>query len=560
MPLFSTSDRAYAAMAVDLMGTNPFHPDWMVKQRELLGPAAADPGDVYAWQPEWDLWGPQTGYGDVARFGDRVTALATAAGDRLRAGVKANAAELELYQTLALYVLYRTCGEELDRLIKARVEADRATADPPEDRGSTRRTDAPATSQPAEPAPAPDQTAQWGKLWRRFAAHHGRLLDLPGREWPLELDAGHLFACYFVLRRAFFHIFFNVAGTSPAAAQLRTAIWQSVVTCDLRGWSQWGHGRMQDTPTLITGPSGTGKELVAQAIGRSQYIAFNTKTAAFAADFVDAFRPVNVAALPAQLVESELFGHVKGAFTGAVADRAGRLDKCPPGVAVFLDEIGELTGELQVKLLRVLQTRRFNRVGENATREFGGKVIAATNRDLAAEIDAGRFREDLYYRLCPDRVVTPSLREQLSGRPGDLLLLVQHICRRVVGGGHAARLADEVAGWIGRVLGPAYAWPGNFRELEQCVRSYAIRREYHPLRRADLAGGAARLYAALADEVAAGRLGYDAVERGVFAEVYRRAGSWQEAGRLLGVDWRTVRARVQGEPRKRGEPARRGNA
>ncbi len=113
------------------------------------------------------------------------------------------------------------------------------------------------------------------------------------------------------------------------------------------------------------------------------------------------------------MIESELFGHCKGAFTGAVADRQGWLEVCGEPGTVFLDEIGELEHSIQVKLLRVLQTQQFSRVGETKSRSFEGKFIAATNRELELEIQGGRFREDLYYRLCADQIQTPTLREQL---------------------------------------------------------------------------------------------------------------------------------------------------
>jgi transcriptional regulator with GAF, ATPase, and Fis domain len=114
------------------------------------------------------------------------------------------------------------------------------------------------------------------------------------------------------------------------------------------------------------------------------------------------------------LIESELFGHKKGAFTGASADRMGHLEGRSPSETIFLDEIGDLDAEVQVKLLRVLQSRTFHRLGDTDPRSFGGKVVAATNRDLPREMAAGRFREDLYYRLCSDVIKTPSLQEQVE--------------------------------------------------------------------------------------------------------------------------------------------------
>jgi transcriptional regulator with GAF, ATPase, and Fis domain len=312
---------------------------------------------------------------------------------------------------------------------------------------------------------------------------------------------------------------------------------------------------MRDFPTLITGPSGTGKELVAQAIGRSLYIPFDPAKKAFEFDFLKAFNPVNLSALPPLLIESELFGHVKGAFSGAIDHRVGRLEQCPENGAVFLDECGELTPEIQVKLLRVLQERRFQRVGANEDREFSGKIIAATNRDLAAEMQARRFREDLYYRLCADLIATPSLDEQLADRPEDLDLLVEFACRRVVGEDSAARFSREVVKWIRQNL-RGHTWPGNFRELEQCVRSYTIRKEYHPARLAraragegpsqppgdPVAGACEVLAGAVLDE----KTTFEKIKRRLFTLVLAGTPTAKDAARRLGLDYRTVQAWVQG--------------
>jgi transcriptional regulator with PAS, ATPase and Fis domain len=240
---------------------------------------------------------------------------------------------------------------------------------------------------------------------------------------------------------------------------------------------------MADFPTLITGPSGTGKEFVARAIANSRYVAFDPSRLAF--DGADgsggtALIAMNLAALSPTLIESELFGHRRGAFTGAIGDRKGWLDSCPATGSIFLDELGELDLAIQVRLLRVIETRRFSAVGDTAVREFPGKLIAATNRDLPAEIRAGRFREDLYYRLCADQIATPSLREQIDESPQVLHELLEFTVRRVVGADVEQTLAD-VEEWIRRKLPRDYPWPGNYRELEQCVRNIIIRRSYQPM-------------------------------------------------------------------------------
>src|SRR5262249_17192229 len=155
------------------------------------------------------------------------------------------------------------------------------------------------------------------------------------------------------------------------------------------------------------------------------------------------FYPLNLSALAPTLIESELFGHVEGAFTGAVADRDGKLDGevCNRYGTGFLHEIGELDQGVQGKLLRGLQRRQFQRLGETEDREFVGKTVAATNCDLAAEMRAGRFREDFYYRLCADHITTPSLREQLAEAPDDLYSLLVFIARKEIGDDEAEALA-----------------------------------------------------------------------------------------------------------------------
>jgi len=153
----------------------------------------------------------------------------------------------------------------------------------------------------------------------------------------------------------------------------------------------------------------------------------------------------------------------------------GWFETCPALGAVFLDEIGEVDPAIQVKLLRVLQTRTFQRLGDTADRRFSGKLIAATNRDLRQALAAGRFREDFYYRLCADLLVTPTLAERLQDTPGELRTLLHAIGRRVAGDGEADDIAAEAEAWIDEHLGRDYAWPGNVRELEQCVRNLVIR-------------------------------------------------------------------------------------
>jgi transcriptional regulator with GAF, ATPase, and Fis domain len=210
------------------------------------------------------------------------------------------------------------------------------------------------------------------------------------------------------------------------------------------------HG--SNATVLITGESGTGKEVIARALHSNSLRC----TGPFVA--------VSCGALPADLLESELFGHVKGAFTGAVRDRVGRFELARGGT-LFLDEIGDIPLPLQVKLLRVLQERHFERVGESTPRPMDTRIIAATNQDLQEAIRTGRFREDLYYRIRVVPIHIPPLRQ----RPEDIGLIAQHLLAHIGGrAGRALRLSPDTL----KVL-EAHSWPGNVRELENSLE-YAV--------------------------------------------------------------------------------------
>ncbi len=278
---------------------------------------------------------------------------------------------------------------------------------------------------------------------------------------------------------------------------------------------------------------------------------FDASRREFAEDYLRGFYPLNLAALSPTLIESELFGHRRGSFTGALGDRLGYFEVCGPQGTVFLDEIGETDLGIQVKLLRVLQTRVFQRIGDTEPRTFAGKIVAATNRDLTREMRAGRFREDLYYRLCADHVRTPALREILHGSPKELPILIRHIAARIAGPDEAPALTEEASAVLQRELPPDYSWPGNFRELEQAVRNILVHGDYRPetggsLNDGKLAGAANGHNGhdspeTIAAALEAGTWTADELLRRYISRVHRMSGSYEEAARRLALDRRTVK-------------------
>ena len=295
-----------------------------------------------------------------------------------------------------------------------------------------------------------------------------------------------------------------------------------------------------DATVLVTGESGTGKELVARALHN------------LSPRRDQPFVAVNCAAMPAPLLESELFGHVRGAFTDARSARSGLFIQAGSGT-IFLDEIGEMPNEMQVKLLRVLQEREVRPVGGDEDIPFQARVLTATNRNLEAEVEQRRFREDLFYRINVVTLHVPPLR----ARAGDILLLAQHFVRRI-----AQRIGKPVKGFsppAARML-LDYDWPGNVRELENCIeRAVALCRldevtvddlptkvqEFHVTRIVIPAGPTASPDAMITMEE---------MERRYVRQVLEAVrGNKTHAARILGIDRRSLYRRLE-SPYQAGRP------
>jgi DNA-binding NtrC family response regulator len=321
-----------------------------------------------------------------------------------------------------------------------------------------------------------------------------------------------------------------IVGTCPAMREVYKAI---------------GRVAAQNVPVLITGESGSGKELVARAI----YQHGPRAKAPFLA--------LNCAAIPDNLLESELFGHEKGAFTGADRRRIGKFEQCSGGT-IFLDEVGDMPLALQAKILRLLQEQTFERVGGNETVRTDVRLIAATHRDLPTWSSEGKFRPDLYYRLGVFAIHLPALRE----RGDDLPLLVRHYLRRF--SRELGREVHEVAPEVLERL-RSHTWPGNIRELQSVLKQALLQASGPVLLSAflpELSGAPAKpapsppgLEADLGDYISQ-RLGPDA--RDLYADVHRELdrlllrrvmeftnGNQNRAARLLGIARQTLRQKLR---------------
>ena len=322
----------------------------------------------------------------------------------------------------------------------------------------------------------------------------------------------------------------TIVGTCPAMREVYKAV---------------GRVAAQDVPVLITGESGTGKELVARAVYHHGRRADKP------------FLALNCAAIPEALLESELFGHEKGAFTGADRRRVGKFEQCNGGT-LFLDEIGDMPALTQAKMLRVLQDQTFERVGGNETVRTDVRVVAATHRDLAGMAAAGRFRPDLYYRLSVFTIHLPPLRE----RGDDLSALVRYYLRR-----YSRELGRDVREASAGALDVlrAYPWPGNIRELQSVLKQALLRARGEVLLPSflpDLLGGVGEVEAAtLAGDPRLEALIHDRLKSGgddLHTEVHAYAdrllltrvlehtgGSQHQAARRLGIARETLRRRLR---------------
>ena len=307
------------------------------------------------------------------------------------------------------------------------------------------------------------------------------------------------------------YAFDNIVGRSPAMQEIFATILRVAPT---------------RATVLLAGESGVGKDLIARAIHHHSPRRDRP------------FVKINCTAIPENLMESELFGFEKGAFTGAIAAKPGKFEQADTGTA-FLDEIGDVPGSIQVKLLRVLQEREFERLGSNKTRQIDVRIVAATNRDLRAALEEGTFREDLYYRLNVVPIIIPPLRE----RKEDIPFLAEHFMRKLAreSGSTANSISDEA---IQKLL--QYSWPGNVRELENVIERSLVLCSGTTLGADDIRlETGARAAKAIANGFLPDGVTLEEYEQAIIREALKRAnGNKSQAARLLGLTRNALRYRL----------------
>lgn len=347
-------------------------------------------------------------------------------------------------------------------------------------------------------------------------------------------------ALIFQMRRAYYFISTGLMGQCDSMRSLREKLWNVIFTSDIKFYVRCFWNRLEDFSTLLLGETGTGKGAAAMALGRSNYIPYKSDLSTFSENFAKSFLSINLSEFSENLIESELFGHRKGAFTGATSDHEGIFSRCSRRGAIFLDEIGDVSEQVQIKLLRVLQERVFFPVGGHERIRFGGRVIAATNQDIEKLRNDGRFRNDFYYRLSSTRIELPSLRMRIAENEDELTLMLTEVVKRM-SGEELPELVERIQGVLQRDLPKDYGWPGNVRELEQAVRSVILSGEYIGEKNANNPS----VTSGELNRCLSGDMTLTELEKWYCRCLYDKLGTYGAVAAKLGIDWRTVKQKIE---------------
>ena len=353
-----------------------------------------------------------------------------------------------------------------------------------------------------------------------------------------EEESAWYVGVFYQIRRAYYFISRNLIGSSPCMHAFKRRLWNNVFTHDIRNYETCMWDRMEEFSVLLVGETGTGKGSAASALGHSSFVPYLAAKRCFEFDFRDAFVSANLSQYSQNLLESELFGHRKGAFTGALSDYDGLFARCRKFGSVFLDEIGDVPPTAQIKLLRLLQERQYAPVGGRQIQHFRGRVIAAALRSIDQCLKDGGFRHDFYYRLCSDRIELPTLRQRIGESPQELDDMVHHLIHKITGM-HDREVEAMVMEALSSLSG--HTWPGNVRELEQAIRQILMSEHYCPLKEPD---DALDKVDQLAGKMKEGALTASELLHGYASHLYGLKSNYEYVSKIMNVDRRTVKKYV----------------
>lgn len=349
---------------------------------------------------------------------------------------------------------------------------------------------------------------------------------------PSEDQVDRYIGIFFQLRRAWFYIEKNLTGSSPSIKLLRRQLWDNVFSSNMLWYEKYLCMQMESFSTILLGETGTGKGAVAAILGKSQFIPWERQKAQFARNFAHSFESINLAGINETFVESELFGHRKGSFGGAIDHYTGIFGRSSRFGTVFIDEVAEVNASVQVKILRALHERTFFPVGSREPETFRGRMIAATSTDLIQLMAEGTFREDFYYRLSSDLITLPRLQQRLSEDQNEQSILVRRLLGDIFGIENED-LSTRVQEILKRDIPANYTWPGNNREFEQRIRRILLTGACIP----------ERLSAAhpnLPNTHAVPQSAQEVMQH-YCRQLYHRLGSYELVARAAGLDRRTVK-------------------
>ena len=289
--------------------------------------------------------------------------------------------------------------------------------------------------------------------------------------------AQRYFSFFYQIQRAQYFLNETLIGDSPSINRLRHDLWNTIFTHDFKLYEQFLWESIKSISTVFVGEPGVGKATAARSVVCSGYVPFEDKTMTFAEPFNDFFKTVNLAQHSGVRLESELFGHQKGAYTEAVENYQGVLSRCSSYGVIYLDDITKMPGPVQAKLSTVLQHRTFSPVGSHNTQTFDGRVMASSRVSSKQLVKSGELREDLYYQLCVNEIHIPPLRQRFKELPSEFELMIRHVIKQFTGQQTDALVGRVIDGFHEHIT-PGYNWPGNISELEQIVKKILLVKNY----------------------------------------------------------------------------------